>query len=369
MVLEHSKRSVVVPKKSMAGFSDVVKSLNKKDKEIFDRFYSVSVRSSKMKIPKPMVAWIKKQFGSVSIVENQKIVDIRNKLTFEGAAFNELRSMRPKVKQKLEDKEILFESGDNFSKPRAFTPIDEFGRITGKHNVTSANVAKYDAMHSLIIFDKHNPLDVSKTELEDHFKTADKWFDVVRKKRKDYVYPFIMWNCLWKSGASIIHGHMQMLMTRDRHYPKIELLNSVKNFYKKEFNSNYFEDLINVHESLGLVKKYKKFKIVAYLTPVKDKEFLIFPENIYEKKSLIEFSEVMHFVISKLLKEGVNSFNMAAFLPPMQNSSSWKEFPAFLRITDRGNLNNKTADVGGMELYAGLNIIESDPFKLINSLD
>jgi len=366
------KKGMRLDSESISSLSSKIKKLSVEDKLLFDRFYSLSERESFMKIPKSMVPWVKSQFGSLSVVTNQKIIDIRNKFTFEAAAFNELRSMRPSVKQPFDDKEIRIEKGDNFSKPEKFTPIDEFGRIKGKFTTTSANVAKYDAFHSLIIFKEHNPLKFTEAELKDHLDTADKWFSIVNKKNKTYCYPFLMWNCLWRSGASIIHGHMQMLMTEGQHYPKLEMLNQVKEFYREKYDGAYFEDLIRIHEALGLTKKYKNFTIVVYLTPVKEKELLIFSNGKNKSnKTIGAYSGVLNKVLSSLLNLGVNSFNMGFYIPPIGNEKDnelWKGFPLFFRIIDRGDLASKTTDIGGMELYAGLNIIESDPFKLIKKL-
>jgi len=35
---------------------------------------------------------------------------------------------------------------------------------------------------------------------------------------------------------------------------------------------------------------------------------------------------------------------------------------------DRGNVETKTADIGGMELYAGTSVVSSDPFVLMEKL-
>lgn len=355
---------------SIGHIDDLIKKLPEEDRTLFDRFYSISIRTSNMIIPESMKPWVKKQFGSLSVVEKQKIVDIRNKFTFEAAAFNELRSLRPKVKQEISDKDVFLEKGDNFSKPDKFTPIDEIGRLKGKFGTTCANVAKYDAQHSLIIFKEHNPLKFNEAELKDHLSMFTKWCYKVNRKKSDYVYPFLMWNCLWRSAASIVHGHMQMLMTEGKHYPNLELFNEVRNYYFESFGSDYFEDLIRIHKSLGLVKKYKEFLIVSYLTPVKDKELLIFSTKRKSFKDMKDFAPALNKAISKLINLGVDSFNLAAFLPPLsvKKSSEWNGFPTFFRIVDRGALANKTADIGGMELYAGINIIESDPFSLIKEL-
>ena len=64
----------------------------------------------------------------------------------------------------------------------------------------------------------------------------------------------------------------------------------------------------------------------------------------------------------------MHSFNLALYLPPFGNvEEDWSGFPVLVRIVDRGDVNNKTSDMGAMELYAS-SVIASDPFRVIKAL-
>lgn len=68
------------------------------------------------------------------------------------------------------------------------------------------------------------------------------------------------------------------------------------------------------------------------------------------------------------LKLGVTSFNVAVYLPPLgPTPEDWSHFPVVVRMVDRGDPSNRTADVGAMELYAA-SVISSDPFLLAHTL-
>jgi hypothetical protein len=62
------------------------------------------------------------------------------------------------------------------------------------------------------------------------------------------------------------------------------------------------------------------------------------------------------------------SFNMGIILPPMNKDAAWKGFPVIARMVSRGSLSNKTSDIGGVELYAGSNVIETDPYKVFEKI-
>ncbi len=168
-----------------------------------------------------------------------------------------------------------------------------------------------------------------------------------------------MWNCLWKSGASIIHGHMQVLLAKNRHYGSIEKLRKFSLDYEKETGQNYFEEFINAHKAIGLGFESKKTAILAHLTPKKEKEVIIIGDN------LKTVSEHIYKVLKAYKTMGVESFNVGVYLEPVDKS--WK-LPIIARIVDRGALFKKTVDIGAMELFAGTNIIGSDPYKIISEI-
>lgn len=352
--------------KTISDLEEIRNNLSDSDRGLVDRFFRVDTTIGKLNAPEGMHGWINKNFGSLEKVEQQKIVKVTNLWTMEGSLFNEIRASRPmECKVNDEVRQIIENSaGDPFCKVENGTPADTFGRVQGGYSTTASNIAKYDGHHGLVIFKEHNPLMVSKEAVADYFETGFKWADQARKEDPDSKYYFFMWNCLWKSGASIIHGHAQMTLTKGMHYPKVEGLRRASLNYNKEHGSCYFRDLYQAHKSLGLGWEWDGgVKGMAYLTPIKEKEILLFAE-----KPGPPLYHAVHAVLEKYLGMCAISFNLALYLPPLDDTDEdWSKFPALVRIVDRGDPNNKTADFGAMELYAA-SVISSDPFRVAETV-
>ena len=190
-----------------------------------ERIFSVSTTASHLVPPPEMHEWIKKQFGSVEAVTTQQIVRVTNRVLLEGALFNDLRARRPsEVKGADEVRETIERSrNDPFCHPETGTPADTFGRIKGEHGITASNIAKYDAYHGVLVFDEHDPLaPMDASIIRDRLLVARRWAEAANEEDPSAKYYFMIWNCLWRAGGSIVHGHMQMTVTRGMHYPRVE---------------------------------------------------------------------------------------------------------------------------------------------------
>lgn len=350
--------------KSIVDLKKEVNKLSPVKRELVNRVYRISVMNSQLVIPNSMKDWVEKKFGSVNAVRNQKVVRVNNLITCEGALFNKLRAKRPvDVTVNNDFNKVINKKGDSFCNLLKKTPADTFGRVKGKYCITSGNVAPYDGLHSLIVFDEHNPLKFSREKISDYLDTGLKWAKKANKVDKNAVYFFFMWNCLWKAGASMIHGHAQLLLGRGMHYSKIEYLRKKAEEYKKNYGSDYFEDLFEIHKELGLGINSGRVRILSYLTPVKNDEVLIIGKSVDGVKSPIY--KVLKCYRDKL---GIKSFNLSVYLKPIVGIEGWGDFPVIVRIVNRGNLNDNSSDVGCMELHAGENVIQSDPFSVINAI-
>ena len=327
-----------------------VDQLSRDTRGLFYRFYSFEISTGSLKIPVEMENWVKKRFGSLERVENQQIVSIKNKFTGEHSLFNKLRCDRPiEAKSTIAREELKEKEKCLFCNPEKQTPADVFGRVKGEHCITGSNIAKYDSFHSLVIFNEHNPLEIKREWVEDYLRTGERWFEEVSKIEAKKMQKFFLWNCLWRSGASIIHGHIQLTASRMR-YGKLEVLEKVAADYKREFKSSYIEDLYKVHESLGLASENKGEKILFYLTPVKEKEIFV----ISKARKSDEMADTIYKLLRSYFNIGVQSFNLAIFQ---------LEDYHIVRLVDRGSLEDRNSDIGAMELYAA-SVISSDPFKL-----
>jgi hypothetical protein len=333
----------------------ILDNLSEKEKTLFNKVYTFYIKTGKLKLPESLKNWANKKFGNC---ESQKIIRITNKFTFESTLFNELRAKRPIEAKVSEDlNEIIEKSkGGAFCNPFEKTPSDIFGRIEGKHCITASNIAKYDYLHAVIVFKDHNPFVSDAEKIRDFLKVALKWFEKANEYDKNAIHPFFMWNCLWKAGASLIHGHAQILISEEP-YGKQAFLNNIRKNYYLTYKREYFEDIYEIHKSLGLAFTYNKTKIMAYLTPIKEKEFLLLSDDF------LELAKPISLILKCYYKLGVRSFNLAIFMPPLNSKDTF-----LARIVDRGNPLERTSDIGGMELYAGTSVVASDPFILIEKL-
>ncbi|MBM4431641.1 MAG: hypothetical protein FJ026_15050 [Chloroflexi bacterium] len=355
-----------LPCRSIVDLGELVQALSVPDRERFERIFRVNSTVGELRAPDSMHEWIKKYFGSVEAVQRQRIVKVTNLITLEGALFNELRASRPMEARAGSDllQTILSNVGDPFCQPLEGTPEDVFGRVQGKHCLTASNVAKCDTFHGLVIANEHNPLVFSAEGIRDYLDTALKWARKAHNVDKEARYFFFLWNCLWKSGASILHGHTQMTLGRGIHYAKVESLRRAALLYRIGHGANYFEDLYTVHKALGLTVDYQTARLLAYITPIKEKEVLLISERPDDHLKHAIY-KVLQCFVERL---GVTSFNLALYMRPIDSvPEDWSGFPVVVRVVDRGDPHNKTADFGAMELY-GNSVISSNPFQVADAL-
>lgn len=361
------QRATAPASRSITQLADLVAALSPAERARFNRLMHVSIATGRLESPESMHAWIRGLFGTVEAVEEQLIVKTTNCVTHEGTLFNALRSSRPMETELPEDLDAIVTSGvgDPFCRPLEGTPADVFGRVSGQHGITASNIAKYDAFHGVIVFNEHNPLAFDREEIADYLDIGFRWADEVLRCDPAARYYFFMWNCMWKSGASILHGHAQIACTQDLHYAKIEHLRAAAESYQAQYGANYFADLIDAHRALGLTTTRGDTTIMASLTPIKEKEVWLVAEGLSES-----MKDSIYRVLDCYTRHlGVVSFNLVAYLPPLRPSpESWDGFPFVVRIVDRGALANKTADFGAMELYAS-SVVASDPFKVIAAIE
>ncbi len=228
--------------KSIARLPKLVENLPEDKKVLFHRMFRFYTETGRLKLPETMRDWAISKFGEC---EEQQIVRVSNKMTPESTLFNELRAKRPIEAKTSEDIEKLVEEskGDPFCNPHERTPSDIFGRIEGRHCITASNIAKYDYLHAVIVFKDHTPFVYDEGKIADYLDVAFKWFKRAKEYDSSAKYPFFMWNCLWRAGASIIHGHAQALISKEP-YSTYEFYEGVRKDYTEKYGSDYFEDTL-----------------------------------------------------------------------------------------------------------------------------
>ncbi|HUG55491.1 MAG TPA: hypothetical protein VMJ92_00305 [Candidatus Limnocylindrales bacterium] len=358
----------VVTQASITDLEDLVEGLAGEVRAIAARILAVSTVTGVLDAPPEMHEWIAKLFGSVEAVREQRIVRVTNRVTYEGAFFNELRARRPmEAKGGAEAQETIAKAaGDPFCLPLTGTPRDVFGRISGTHAMTASNIAKYDGFHGVLVFAEHDPLAAADAAvIRDYLATGRRWAEAALNEDPAARYYFLMWNSLWRAGGSIVHGHMQMTATRGMHYPKIELLRKQALEYDERHHRDYFDDLWAVHDALGLATEMEGARVFASLTPIKEREVVILGRP---GEGEVALAPAIARVLASYRRAGVLAFNLACYLPPLSpDGTDWRRFPPVVRMVDRGDPANRTSDIGAMELYAA-SVISADPFRVSDSL-
>ena len=256
------------------------------------------------------------------------------------------------------------EREDRLARPLELTPEDPFGRIRGEHGITAANVAKYDALHTLVVFNEADPLAFTQASLVDLLATALEWVKEAHRWDPQARYPYLLWNCLWRAGGSQTHGHFQVALARGMHYARIERLRADAEAYRHRHGASYFDDLFVVHRALGCGYRDGESRVLAHLTPLREKEVVVLAPRLDSDAGAVLYRVLAAFRD----RMEVRSFNMGVVLPPVAPAQeSWEGFPMVVRVVDRGDLDSPTSDVGGMELYAE-SVVASDPFAVARAL-
>lgn len=358
---------MTVAERFIGNLDEMVAGLSASQRETVERLYAVHTSHGKLRAPDTMQDWVRQQFGELAAVESQKIVRVTNRVTLEDVLYNGLRARRPlqmRADPLFMDQISAPHGPDPLSNPLDGTPEDVFGRVWGQHSVTAANVAKLDGYSGVVVFNDYNPLSFNAEQVHDYFHAGWRWAQKAHATDSSAVYYLFMWNCLWRAGASLMHGHAQMLLGRHHHYGKVEALRRHALGYRTQTSRNYFDDLYAAHEALGLGFERDGVRVMAHLTPLKEKETLLiadpFADNLPAK---------VHAVLACFRDQlGVRSFNLALHQAPIGPvDEDWSEFPNVVRIVDRGDPHTQTSDMGTMELYAA-SVVASDPFRVADAL-
>lgn len=326
--------------------------------KVFSRIFLLEVVRGRLKLPQPMVPWVERQFGQVGNVTTQNIVKITNLITLESSIYNPLRSLRPHQFSAGGRADEGTDVDDLFAIPLERTPEDIFGRVEGRHCVTGANIAKCDQYHCIIVFKNADPLDYSCNEVADYIETGWRWAQRAHDFDPLARYCLFLWNCTNRAGASIRHGHAQVLLSRGAHYAKVEQLRRAALEYRKKCGSSYFDDLFEVHRALGLGWQTGDVRTLVYLTAIKQNEVMVISPDLSGPLT----GEIYRVLACFRDCLNVKSFNVGIVFPPLGDRTDWDEFPVIARMVDRGDTANTSSDFSAMEFY-GANMVQSDPWE------
>jgi hypothetical protein len=318
--------------------------------------------------------WLAETFGSADAVRDQIIVRVTNRLTLEATLFAPLRSRRPvDGKRGVTDlaAEIEASRGDPFCTPESGTPEEPIGRVRGRHMITGANAAMAEAHHAVLVFDEHDPLAFDEALVIDLLETGRRWAERSREGDPEATNYVLLWNCLWRAGGSIIHGHAQALLGGGAHVARLDRLRRDTLAHRAAHpDGDLVEEVLAAHRALGLtIEAADGVTVVAHLTPTKEREVLVVGTAGSDETDAPFADAVARTVVAYRDRLGVRSFNLVVWRPPLTDSlrDGWDLVPPIVRLVDRGDPASRPSDIGAMELYA-TPIVGGDPYEVIEAL-
>jgi hypothetical protein len=336
-----------------------------------ERLFEIRVDLARADPPPAMVAWLTQHFGSVDAVRSQRVIRVLDRVTLDGTVFAPLRVRRPidgggtePADERLAA-EIAATKGDLFCSVEDGTPAATWGRVRGPHATSGANAAAYDANHGVLVFDAHDPLAFDAAEVADLLVLGRQWAEAARSADPAADRYLFVWNCLWRAGGSIIHGHAQVLLGHDRHHARLERWRRDARFYAADGGGSYLDDLVAAHRDLGLAIELDGATLIASLAPVKERELWLVASPGVDDLDPRFRAAVGRTVTAVRDALGVRAFNLALWRAPLDEP--WPELRPTVRIVDRGAPFVRPSDIAAMELFA-TPVVGADPFEVIAGL-
>ena len=160
----------------------------------------------------------------------------------------------------------------------------------------------------------------------DLLATAEAWAARVRERDPSARHLFLGWNCLWRAGASQVHAHAQVTLSRGWRQARVEGWRAAAERYHRETGGDYFADLAEAHRTLGLAAKIGPVARFALLTPAKEREIvLLAPADTGLSGIAAPLAQTLQVMLDSM---GVQTFNVAIFGPPLGDvDERWAGFP------------------------------------------
>ena len=232
--------------------------------------------------------------------------------------------------------------------------------------LTGANAAQADAHHAVIVFDEHDPLAFDADLVDDLLVTGREWAELARGVDPAAVHYLLIWNCLWRAGGSIIHGHAQAIVGRVRPHARLDRFRHDAATYAAAIGADLVADLVALHRDLDLaVDADGGVTLLAHVVPTKEHEAVVIGRPGMDERDPAFARAVGRTLEALRDRVGVRSFNLAVWRPPLDAVDD--PLPPIARIVDRGDPATRPSDIGAMELY-GSPIVGSDPYDLVAAL-
>lgn len=349
---------------SVVDLPERVAALKSSERACFERLFAMSVTSDRLS----PVAIVPEDRPEASRATS--ILRISNRWTYEGTAFDPRRKCR--IASVSDAFLRLLQRCQTPGQSCSMCPKEIGGTlpvpVPDDHCLILDPRVKFDGYHALIAFTEHNPLVYTEAAIVRYLEAGEAWAqacfrDSQRAGRDPAVFYLFTWNCLC---GSVVHGHAQVVLHTCFPAPRLALLADAARRYRVTGN-NYFEDLWLAHDALGLGLEVDTARVMASLTPIKERECLILAQMGDDWHDLARALLLALTTLQADQPYGLWSFNLAVYSPPLVPVTGWEDWPVLVRVVDRGWPLLGVVDMGSMELYAE-SIVANDPFVLADAL-
>ncbi len=198
--------------------------------------------------------------------------------------------------------------GDNVVTKTACYPPDIMpgGRIRRGNAVLFSNLFSLGAYHPVIAFCGAHFLKLSEFTpgiLADGFEAAQEFLRCVYCRDESAVYTTVCSNYLLPAGASMVHPHLQMLVTPVPYSYHARMLDACRRYYEKN-GTSYYDDLVAEEKRAGerYVRQYNNWHWLAAFSPIGSNEITAVHDNEADFETLpAEDLQDLAYGISKVL--------------------------------------------------------------------
>lgn len=237
--------------------------------------------------------------------------------------------------------------GENVLHKTARYPSDVLsqGRIRVGDAVLFANLFSVGAYHPVIALSSTHFLKLPEFTpqlLSDGIKAAQEFLHSVYRIDASAVFTAVCANYLFPAGASMVHPHLQMLVTPSAYSYHARMLDAGRRYYE-QYGSSYFDDLVSEEKRIGAryITRQKNWHWLAAFSPMGNNEIVAIHEKEadFGKLSDGDVRDLSRGISNVLLlyeRLGHLSFNYTLF--SVRQNARAAGFRCIFKIISRQNL-------------------------------
>ncbi|KAI6651576.1 hypothetical protein LOD99_5184 [Oopsacas minuta] len=177
----------------------------------------------------------------------------------------------------------------------------------------------------------NNIATLSRSDFSGVLIKANDWFRSGYHKDPTYCFPHILIDLSTTSDQPPV---ARLVQSSQKYYGFMNLLTTtaIKYEIRRPSKSNYFVDLLKIHNMMGLVVKHGNAFALSYITPSKLHEVWILSESLDQETQELTFA-----VLRTLLRDlNTTHVSMSIYLPPLADIypgiQQYLKLPLFIRV-------------------------------------